>query len=174
MRRTLILFYLLISIVGYSQKKDNFLLTTYSNKDFEISYPKKWNLDTILHYPDIQINNSDSHQGRCLDIISIFSQTIPSQYDNFDNFVNDCETQVKEIAYDNIINQKLVVQNNRTKYFKMIYYSDQGNTCNKIEQRYYLTKHKIFVITITTDSEIFDSVINIEEKVMDSFILKVQ
>ena len=173
MRTSLLFFYLLIAVIGYSQKKD-MVVSTYKSSDFEISYPKKWDLDSVLHSPDIQIINRNSHPGLGYDIISLFSQSIPSQYDNFNNFVKDCEVQVKEVAYDSVINEKLVVQNNRSKYFKMIYTSEQGNTCKKIEQRFYLTKHKIFIVTATSDSEFFDSVKNNLEKVMDSFNLKVQ
>ncbi len=174
MRISLLLIYLLTAVFGFSQKKDMVALTTYKNSDYEISYPKKWDLDTVLHYPDVKINDRYSHPGLSFDIISIFSQSIPSSYDNFDNFVKDCEVQVKEVAYESVVNEKLVVQNNRSKYFKIIYTSELGNTCKKHEQRFYLTKNKIFVMTAMSDLEFFDSVINNLEKVMDSFILKVK
>jgi len=174
MRTSLLLICLLNAVFGYSQKKDMIALATYKNSDFEISYPKKWDLDTVLHYPDVKINDRYSHPGLDIDVISIFSQSIPSNYDNFDNFIKDCEAQVKEVAYDSVINEKLVVQNNRSKYFKIIYTSELGNTCKKNEQRFYLTKNKIFVMTSMTELEFFDSDINNLEKVMDSFILKVK
>ena len=150
-------------------------LSTYSTDDFSIQYPNDWQA------------NDNGHIGTS---IIMYAPTSTSEDDYFKENVNLMMQDVTEFDVDleeyvdiNLSQLKVTITNfeiisirEKTRddltYYQIFATGEQGEKNIKFKQHYWIVDDMAYVVSYTSETEVFDTNLPAAEKIMESFVIK--
>ncbi|MFT3823901.1 MAG: hypothetical protein QM731_08265 [Chitinophagaceae bacterium] len=161
-------------LIGFTMNAQISSWRTVNKKQYSIQYPSTWTVDSSRQLgADLLISAPiDSISDRFKENIKIIIQNIAGKNVDMDRFVSVSEQQIKTVLPDcNFIESSTVTEAPVT-YHKMLFTCTQGQLPLEIEQFYFVTSEKAYVITFTAEQRRFSEYQPVAEKILQSFMLK--
>lgn len=143
----------------------------YTNEMYSVNYPKQWRLDTsgtmsteFILFSELKEDDAFSEN------VNMIVQDLSNQGFTMKSYMKLSENQIKNMVPDSKIIESVFDKEN--KHHMLVWSGNVTGQVLKFKQYFYLEKEKIYVLSLTTLPETYDSYITIGEKILDSFKLK--
>lgn len=149
---------------------------TLENDDYTIDYPDNWQTDEsgqmgtsfILLSP--QTSDSDDFKEN----VNLLRQDL-SAYDlNLEEFVTLSKGQIESMIEESEILESEIFTNVTPNYFRTTYTGKQYNRTLHFTQYYWVTDNSAYVLTFTSELDVYDDYKKTGEQIMKSFKLKAE
>lgn len=148
---------------------------TINDTKFEIQYPSDWDLDQSGSATPggpafvLFVKKSDEQVFR--GNINLLIQNLQGLNIDLDGYVKLSEQQISTMLPNSKIIESKRIQS-ADPYHLIIFEGDQSNFRLKWKQYYWIMGDKAYVLTLTTKSDTYDSIIPTADRILNSFKIK--
>jgi hypothetical protein len=164
-----------ITLITYGQStemQNNWKLI--EGADYTIQYPETWELNESgqMGTKFILFSKQVSPQDKFRENVNLIVQDLSGQSINLDKYVEISEEQIRTFLTNGKLIESKRLKESENEFHKMIYTGDQGIYKLKFEQYYLIKNNNAYVLTLTCETEQFDSYREIGENILNSLTLK--
>jgi len=159
-----------IATISIAQKK-SFVL---ENELYKIQYPNKWTVDTsktmgteFFIFSPIE-NGTDKFREN----VNLIVQDISGHNIDLDKYADISKNEINTMGPGSRIYEAKKIKKGKSEYYKIVYDMTEESLKLKLEQYYFVTDTRAFVLTFTTESSKFASFKTVGEGVLNSFQLR--
>lgn len=147
---------------------------TLQKELFKIQYPNKWTIDTSRRMGTefFIFSPKENATDKFLENVNLIIQDISGQNIDLDKYAEISKDQITTMAIGSKIHEAKKIKKGKTEYYKIIYEMTQGTLKVKLEQYYFVTDTRAFVLTLTTELSKFANFKTVGEAVLNSFQLR--
>lgn len=169
-----LIYTIVLLLAGFTLKAQIGTWRTFNKTHYSVQYPSGWTVDSSRQFgADVFIAAPvDTIGDKFKENVNVMVQNIAGQNVDMDRYVSVSEEQIKTMMTDCEIIESNTITTAPTTYHKIIFTGRQGAFALKIEQYYFITKDKAFVVTFTAEQKRFDDYQVTGEKILQSFRLK--
>src|SRR4030095_8113050 len=140
---------------------------------FKVQYPNKWTIDTskTMGTEFFIFSPRENSNDKFRENVNLIIQDISGQNIDLDKYAQISKRQINTMANGSRIHESRKVKKGKSEFYKMIYEMTQGALRLKLEQYYFVTDTRAFVLTLTTESNKFKNFKPVGEGILDSFRL---
>lgn len=144
---------------------------TFKEKNYEITYPKNWDVDQrgSMGTAFSLLSPLTSEKDAFKENVNLVVQDIGQYNLNLDKYVILSEEQVKKYISNSEVIESTRVKNGKYSFHKIIYTGEMSGYKLKFEQYYWVISNKAYVLTFTCEDILFDEYREVGEKIMNSF-----
>jgi hypothetical protein len=149
-------------------------LVKYEKGNYKIEYPSSWKLDTSkkMNTELYVYSPKENANDRFDENINLIIQDLKGQAMDLDKFAKASLDQMKSMSKDVTINSSGKVVSGKKEYFKIIFGTISGAYKLKIEQYYFVSNGKAYVLTYSAEFDKFEKFKHAGEGILNSFSLK--
>ena len=169
--KILLLFNFIALPFGIFCQSDSF--TTFSSKNYQISYPDLWEFDTskmmgttFFIFSPLE-NDSDTFREN----VNFVIQDLSGQDINLETYKQISDAQFENLLKKEDIIESTIIKSGQKEYFRASYLMTQGKFRLKITSICYLANKKAYLLTFTSELSKYDSYKETGEKILASFKL---
>jgi hypothetical protein len=140
---------------------------------FKIQYPSKWTIDTskMMGSEFFIFSPKENANDKFRENVNLIIQDISGQNIDLDKYAQISKEQINTMANESRIHESKKIKKGKSEFYKMIYDMKQGAFKLKIEQYYFVTNTRAYVLTLATESTKFANFKTVGEGVLNSFEL---
>jgi len=178
----ILLSFLLLSFMSFGQTtakdSENNTITngwkTFDHSDYSINYPSTWELNQsgLMGSSFILFSPLESEKDKFKENVNLLVQDLTGYNLDLNKYTEISEGQIKTMVSNSTLIESKRIKDGKREYHKIIYSGDQGIFHLKFEQYYWVINEKAFVLTFTSEQNKFFDMVEIGEKILNSFILK--
>jgi len=142
--------------------------------DYSIQYPVDWTLDKSGQTGTsfIVLSPLTSSQDQFRENVNLLIQDLTGLNIDLDKYTQISEDQIKRMAINSNLHESSRSSANGINFQKVIYTFDQGIYNLQCEQYYWIRSNKAYVLSLTSETDQFETYKKIGEQVLNSFIFK--
>jgi hypothetical protein len=147
---------------------------TFEHRDYTVQYPDSFELNTSgqMGMSFLLLSKQTSPNDMFRENVNLIIQDLRGQNISMDDYVEISENQIKTIITEgNIIESKRIEKDN-SEFHEIVFTGKQGVLEVKFVQYYIIKNEKAYVLTLTAETEQFDSYKTVGKGIMDSFKIK--
>jgi hypothetical protein len=144
---------------------------TLKKELFKIQYPHKWTIDTsgMMGSEFFIFSPVENVNDKFRENVSLIIQDISGQNIDLDKYAEISKEQINTMAGESTIHESKKMKKGKSEFYKMIYEFREESLKVKIEQYYFVTNSRAYVLTLATESTKFANFKSIGEGVLNSF-----
>jgi hypothetical protein len=149
-------------------------VTTFQKALFKIQYPNKWTIDTsgMMGSEFFIFSPKESANDKFRENVNLIVQDISGQNIDLDKYAQISKDEINAIGDAARIYESKKIKKGKSEFYKMIYDMEQEAFKVKIEQYYFVTSARAYVLTLATESTKFANFKTVGEAVLNSFQLR--
>ena len=165
---------LLFLLAGLSIHAQITTWNTIQKPAYSIQCPGNWSVDSSKQFGSELFFNApiDSIGDKFRENVSVMVQNIAGKDVSMERFVAVSENQIRAMAPELVILEDTTISTAPVTYHKMHFTCKQGQFALEIEQFYFVTATRAYVITFTSEQKKFNQYQVTGEKILASFRLK--
>ncbi len=147
---------------------------TIETKDYSIRHPKEWKQETNpqMGVEFILMTARTSDKDEFKENVNLVTQDLSNTNLDLEKYTAISEEQIME----GMQNAKIIKSERSTRHGetaqRLIYSGIYENRALKFEQYYWIKNNKVFVLTLTCETDQFDAYKEVGEEILKSFRLK--
>lgn len=161
-----------ITLLTSCESNDNW--TEINKKDYSVSYPKSWNIDTSgyggAEFSFLTVDTTS--EDLFTDNVTLGIQDLTGKEIDLNKFVELSEEQVKTLVNDGELLESKTMNDKKHPYQKFVYTLSQSGIHLKVAQYYWVVNEKAYILTFTAETSKYDTYKADGEAIMNSFELK--
>jgi hypothetical protein len=158
------------ALLAIAQKQP---VATLEKQLFKVQYPNKWTIDTskTMGTEFFIFSPRENSNDQFRENVNLIIQDLSGQNIDLDKYADISKQQINAMANNPKIHESKKVKKGKSEFYKMIYEMTQGTLRLKLEQYYFVTNARAFVLTLATESNKFKNFKPVGEGILDSFRL---
>jgi hypothetical protein len=147
--------------------------TTHKSKNYSISYPTDWRLDTskTMGIDAFFFSPADSAKDKFRENVNILTSSFDGQDISLDSFFHVSEQQIKMAATDCVILESKLYPTGKSSFYKIDFTSRQGIFQLRFIQYYFVKNGSGYTVTLTTMEDSYSNFEATGMRVLNSFAL---
>jgi hypothetical protein len=138
---------------------------------FKIQYPNKWTIDTsgMMGSEFFVFSPKENANDKFRENVNLIIQDIGGQNIDLDKYAQISKDEINTMGNEARIHESKKVKKGKSEFYKMIYEMKDGDYKIKIEQYYFVTNTRAYVLTLATEFAKFANFKTVGEGVLNSF-----
>jgi hypothetical protein len=147
---------------------------SFDQPGYSIQYPPAWELNqnAQMGMSFIILSPLESDSDKFRENVNLIEQDISGKEIDLTKFTQISEDQIKTMITSSNMLESNRIKTSNGEYQKLIYTGRQGMYDLKVEQHYWITKTKAYVLTLTCIEDKFSAYKENGENIMNSFTIK--
>lgn len=156
------------ALLAIAQKQP---VATLEKELFKVQYPNKWTIDTsrMMGSEFFIFSPKENATDKFRENVNLIIQDISGQNIDLDKYAQISKEQINTMGDGARIHESKKIKKGKSEFYKMIYDMKQGAFKLKIEQYYFVTNTRAYVLTLATESTKFANFKTVGEGVLNSF-----
>jgi hypothetical protein len=164
--QTLVFYF--FALLAIAQKQP---VATLEKELFKVQYPNKWTIDTsrMMGSEFFIFSPKENATDKFRENVNLIIQDISGRNIDLDKYAQISKEQINTMGDGARIHESKKIKKGKSEFYKMIYDMKQGAFKLKIEQYYFVTNTRAYVLTLATESTKFANFKTVGEGVLNSF-----
>ncbi len=170
MKHILSLFFCLVTILSFSQVKND----TFKGTNYNIQYPSTWSLDTskLMGTSFFLFSPLENKEDKFKENVNLLVQDLGSEDIGIRDYKEITENQFKQLPSANIKVFESSIQKGKKKdFYKVSYAMTQNGFRLKIYALCYIQDNKAYLLTFSAELNKYEKFKTVGEEIVNSFRL---